>query len=113
MNQLRSLQAAAALLVAASAHAQSAADVEAGLHAFMAAGCYQCHGTVGQGGVGPRLAPGPLPPQALIAFVRYSAGNMPAYSPAVISDDDLERIAAYLRSIKPTMPVPRKSMSGH
>lgn len=91
------------LLAAAGAMAsEPARDVEAGKQAFMQAGCYQCHGTVGQGGVGPKLAPDPLPAEALIAVVRYSNGNMPAYSPQVISDDDLRRIADYLRSIHAT-----------
>ena len=104
MRHFRYLQVVAALLLAASASAQPGADIEAGRRAFMAAGCYQCHGTVGQGGVGPTLAPEPLPPQALIAFVRYSTGSMPAYSPAAVSDDDLRRIDAFLQSIKPTAP---------
>jgi ubiquinol-cytochrome c reductase cytochrome c subunit len=93
---------------AGAAAAQPARDAEPGRQAFMQAGCYQCHGTVGQGGVGPRLAPDPLPPEALIAFVRYSNGNMPAYSPRVISDDDLRRIAAYLRSIPAAGPAGRQ-----
>src|SRR5262249_38956115 len=37
----------------------------------MRAGCWQCHGTVGQGGAaGPKLAPDPLPFDALSSFVR-------------------------------------------
>ncbi len=50
----------------AVAAAQSPAppgDAANGYKLFMADGCYQCHGTVGQGsrGTGPRLAPNPMP----------------------------------------------------
>jgi ubiquinol-cytochrome c reductase cytochrome c subunit len=90
-----------ALAAPVAAWSQSSADAEAGRRAFMEAGCYQCHGTVGQGGVGPKLAPGALPAVALIAFVRNTSGNMPPYSAKVLSDDDLRRIAAYLASIGP------------
>ena len=80
--------------------AQPAAKIEAGRRAFMAAGCYQCHGTVGQGGVGPKLAPDAMPVDAMIAFVRYTGRNMPAYSSQVLSDEDLRLIHGYLESIK-------------
>ena len=83
---------------------QPAANVDAGRHAFMAAGCYQCHGTVGQGGVGPKLAPDPMPVDAMIAFVRYTNRNMPAYSPQVLSDQELRLIHGYLASIKASTP---------
>jgi ubiquinol-cytochrome c reductase cytochrome c subunit len=106
MQRLPSLLAASALFAAAlPAWSQPAADVAAGKRAYMAAGCYQCHGTIGHGGVGPKLAPNPLPAEALIAFVRYTSRNMPAYSPQVVSDQDLRLIHAYLASI-PATPEP-------
>ena len=54
------------------------ASAENGKRLFMKAGCWQCHGTVGQGGVaGPRIAPDPLPYEALAAFVRTSGTTLP------------------------------------
>jgi mono/diheme cytochrome c family protein len=77
-----------------------AASVENGKRVFMRVGCWQCHGTMGQGGVtGPKLAPGPLPFEALSAFVRSTNRAMPAYREQVLSDDDLADIYAYLQSI--------------
>jgi ubiquinol-cytochrome c reductase cytochrome c subunit len=73
--------------------------------AYMTAGCYQCHGTLGQGGVGPRLAPRPLPLPAMAAFVRNAARNMPPYPPQVLSEADLERIHAYLSGVAPSPTV--------
>jgi mono/diheme cytochrome c family protein len=83
-----------------------AASVENGKRVFMRAGCWQCHGTVGQGGVtGPKLAPGPIPFDALSTFVRSTNRAMPAYREQVLSDDDLADIYAYLQSI-PKGPEP-------
>jgi mono/diheme cytochrome c family protein len=66
-------------------------------------GCYQCHGTEGQGSAitGPKLAPDPLPYDALSAFVRTSSRNMPPFREQILPNADLEDIYAYLKSIPP------------
>ncbi len=81
-------------------------DAKAGAALFMREGCYECHGTVGQGsgrhGVGtygPMLAPKPLPYVAVLAQLRRPRNLMPAYSPAILSDQDAANIYAYLASI--------------
>jgi mono/diheme cytochrome c family protein len=67
-------------------------------------GCFQCHGTVGQGGnSGPKLAPDPMPYEALSNFVRTTNRQMPPYREAVLPNDDLADIYAYLQSI-PAVP---------
>lgn len=77
-----------------------AASAENGKAVFAKAGCWQCHGTVGQGMVtGPRLAPGPMAVEALMGFVRSTDRQMPPYSAQVLSDSDLADIHAYLSSI--------------
>lgn len=94
-----------ALLVAVgAAHGQSPDN---GKRVYMAVGCVQCHGTVGQGGpAGPKIAPDPMPYDALAQFVRTTARSMPPYREAVLSNADLADIYAYLRSI-PKSPHPR------
>ncbi len=63
-------------------------------------GCYECHGTMGQGGnAGPKLAPDPLPYEALANFVRTTSREMPPYSQKILPDADLADIYAYLQSI--------------
>jgi len=78
-----------------------AASAENGKRVFMRAGCWQCHGTLGQGGAaGPKLAPDPLPFDALSSFVRTTNRAMPPYREEVLSDADLADLYAYLQSIR-------------
>ena len=84
---------------------KSAANPENGQRLFMKDGCYQCHGTVGQGGVGPRLAPHPLALNALTVFVRKPPGRgMPPFSSKVVSDAQMADIHAYLETIPEPHP---------
>jgi mono/diheme cytochrome c family protein len=87
-----------------SSFAAVAQDAVKGKATFLRIGCYECHGTVGQGGTGPRLAPRPLPAAGLIAFVRNPT-RMPPYTAKVVSDADLTDIRAYLATIPAPPPV--------
>ena len=94
----------AAVIVSASTGAQ-AASAEHGKAVYMQKGCWDCHGTQGQGAVtGPRLAPDPMPFETLSAFVRSTSRAMPPYREAVLSDADLADIYAYLQSIPKATP---------
>jgi ubiquinol-cytochrome c reductase cytochrome c subunit len=115
---MKTLLALVVLAAALSAQTQPPSPAQAPLRgdaakgkvAFMNAGCYTCHGTVGQGGAGARLAPKPRAQAGFAAYVRSGrrgwsvAGGMPAYPPRMLSDEALADIYAYLMSI-PT-PVP-------
>lgn len=83
----------AGLLVAGVAFAQSG-NATKGKELFMKNGCYECHGTVGQGGTGPRIAPRTAP----LTYVRKPA-QMPPYTAKVMSDQDLTDVQAYLMTI--------------
>ncbi len=80
-----------------------AASAEHGKTVFIQNGCWQCHGTMGQGSIatsgGKRLAPDPLPWEAFSGFVRSSNRSMPPFSDKILSDRDLADIYAYLQSI--------------
>ncbi len=77
-----------------------AASAEHGKIVFMKKGCWECHGTEGQGAsTGPRLAPNPIPYEALAKFVRTASRAMPPYRQKILSDVDLRDIYAYLQSI--------------
>jgi mono/diheme cytochrome c family protein len=99
------LAALAAGLVTLAAFGSSAAlaagDAAKGKQDFMKYGCWQCHGTIGQGSpvTGPKLAPDPLPYEAMSAFIRNSNRTMPPYREAVLPNQDLEDIHAYLSSV--------------
>ena len=83
-----------------------AGDAAKGKVAFIKHGCYQCHGYVGQGGAGAKLAPKPLPQEAFVSFVRTTNRAMPPYSEQILSNDDLADIYAYVESI-PAGPDPK------
>ena len=87
--------------------AQSAGNVEHGKQLFTRNGCYQCHGTVGQGGqAGARLAQFKLTQQAFIAFVRNPPpSNMPPYRAKVMSDQDLADVYAFIKTFPEPQPV--------
>jgi mono/diheme cytochrome c family protein len=76
-------------------------DAANGYKLFMADGCYQCHGTVGQGsrGTGPRLAPDPLPFENFASQLRKPANVMPPYTALVVSESQLADIYAYVSSL--------------
>jgi ubiquinol-cytochrome c reductase cytochrome c subunit len=77
-----------------------AASAEKGKTAFVQNGCWQCHGFQGQGGVtGPKLAPEPIAAEAFVAFLRASNRAMPPYPEAILSNEDVADIHAYLESI--------------
>ena len=83
--------------------ADPAGNVSKGKTAFINHGCWQCHGTVGQGGAaGPRLAPEPKPWEFYASFIRHSAGPMPPYTETILSNADLADMYAYLKSLPKT-----------
>jgi mono/diheme cytochrome c family protein len=94
------LAALAAGLVLGSS-AALAADAAKGKDAYMKYGCWQCHGTVGQGSpiTGPKLAPEPMPLEAMTTFIRNSRRTMPPYRVEVLPDADLADIHAYLSAV--------------
>jgi ubiquinol-cytochrome c reductase cytochrome c subunit len=93
--------AALAVSLTLGAGAALAADAAKGKQNFMKYGCWQCHGTVGQGSPisGPKLAPDPLPLEAMSAFIRSSNRQMPPYKEDVLPNADLADIHAYLSSV--------------
>ena len=98
LSAAKNLLLISALLCAPSAFA--AGSPAKGKTAFVQHGCWQCHGFAGQGGVtGPKLAPNPMPLEAMSAFVRNTAGAMPPYQKRILSDADLADIHAYLASL--------------
>src|SRR5262245_29209211 len=101
--KLLSLAAAVGVAAALMSHgAAIAASAEKGKAAYMKYGCWQCHGTLGQGGVtsqGKKLAPEPLPYEAFSGFVRSTNRAMPPYSEQVLPNEDLADIHAYLSAV--------------
>jgi mono/diheme cytochrome c family protein len=90
-----------AILVPGLSFAQNA---ENGKRIFVRDGCYQCHGYAGQGTIaGARIGPPVLNAQGMIRYIRRPAGAMPAFTDKVLSDQEVNDIYAYLK----TMPAPK------
>ena len=91
------------LLAAVAALAQQSAstgNIENGKKVFLRDGCWECHGTVGQGGRdGARLADTALSAAQLTRYVRKPTGAMPAYIDKVLSDQELTDIWTYMKSL--------------
>ena len=100
---LRTCLVSAALLsvIGISAAADKPTSGTRGKQLYMATGCYQCHGTRGEGGgnAGPRLAPGPLPLEGFTLQLRHPRARMPVYTAVVMPDSDVADIYAYLLTI--------------
>jgi mono/diheme cytochrome c family protein len=81
--------------------AAPAGNAETGEKIFIKDGCYECHGREGQGAAeatGPRIGPSQRLIRPFIKYVRQPTGQMPPYTSAVISDQELADIYAYLQS---------------
>jgi mono/diheme cytochrome c family protein len=82
-------------------------NAETGKKIFTKDGCYECHGREGQGAAqasGPRIGPSQRFIRPFIKYVRQPTGQMPPYTSAVISDQELTDIYAYLQSRPRTTP---------
>ena len=95
-----------AIVLASAAFAQDATgNADTGKRIFMKNGCFECHGTVGQGTIaGARIGPPPLNAQGLIRYVRRPAGQMPAFTEKVMSDRELTDVYSFLKTIPPPRP---------
>jgi mono/diheme cytochrome c family protein len=102
-------QVAVILFVLASVALAQSGNADNGKRIFLKDGCYECHGTVAQGGTGSRLTPPAIALSTLTAIVRKGVGGMPPYSAKVLSDAELADIHAYLETIP--APPPAKSIA--
>jgi mono/diheme cytochrome c family protein len=84
-----------------------AGNIDNGKKLFMSNGCFECHGTVGQGSTstgGARLGPPAISFDDMVQYVHHPSGQMPPYTSKVISDHDLADIYAYLKSQPKAQP---------
>jgi ubiquinol-cytochrome c reductase cytochrome c subunit len=83
-----------------------AQNAENGKRIFVRDGCYECHGYAGQGTIaGARLAPPVLNAQGMTRYIRRPAGAMPAFTDKVLSDQEINDIYAWLKTVPAPKPV--------
>ncbi len=89
----------------AVAYAQDApkGDAANGKRIYLADKCYTCHGRSGQGGAyntpTPILAHTALPFEGFKGQIRNPINDMPAYSAAILSDQDIADLYAFVTSL--------------
>jgi mono/diheme cytochrome c family protein len=78
-------------------------DAVSGKRVYLADGCFTCHGRSGQGGAfngpAPSLAKTDMPFDGFKAQLRDPANDMPAYSAAVLSDQQIADMYAFVQSL--------------
>ena len=97
------------LALAGPAFAEDAAgDAANGKQVYLKLRCFTCHGRAGQGGAfnypAPALAAIELPVEAFQAFLREPPNDMPAFSTAVLSDQDAADLWTWLHSLPGRKP---------
>jgi mono/diheme cytochrome c family protein len=100
--------AATVFTTAALAEGAAAGDAANGKRVYLADGCFECHGRVGQGGAmnypAPAIAKLEMPVESFVAFLREAPNDMPAYTANVLSDADAADIFAFLQSLPGRKP---------
>jgi mono/diheme cytochrome c family protein len=92
---------------AQSSDAAPSGNAQNGKKLFKSYGCYECHGTEGQGAQqtgAARIGPPQLSFEGFQSYIRKPTGQMPPYASKAVSDQDAADIYAYLKSI----PMPPK-----
>jgi mono/diheme cytochrome c family protein len=78
-------------------------DATNGKRIYLADGCFTCHGRSGQGGAyngpAPILAHSAMPFDGFKNQLRNPADDMPAFSTAVLSDQDVADIYAFVQTL--------------
>jgi mono/diheme cytochrome c family protein len=78
-------------------------DAGNGKRVYLADGCFTCHGRSGQGGAfnspAPGLAKTEMQFDGFKAQLRDPANDMPAYSEAVLSDQEIADMYAFVQSL--------------
>jgi mono/diheme cytochrome c family protein len=92
-------------------------DAENGKRLYLVGGCFTCHGRSGQGGAfngsAPSLARTETPFDGFKAQLREPANDMPAYSTAVLSDQEIADMYAFVQSLSGAGSVKDISILNH
>lgn len=84
-------------------------DPANGKKVYLADGCFQCHGRVGQGGL--MTGPAPILAQTKMPYASYKRqlrnpiNDMPPYPEKLLSEQEVADIYAYLQSVPGRRPV--------
>jgi mono/diheme cytochrome c family protein len=80
--------------------APAAGDPAAGKQVWASLPCQGCHGVNAEGGSGPKLAGTTRSYDRVLAQVRRGGGPMPAFPADQVSDQDVQNIYAWLKTLQ-------------
>jgi mono/diheme cytochrome c family protein len=106
---MRTLLIGLLTVIPISAQNPNAGNTTNGKRLFEVKACYECHGWRGQGGLaGARLAQTKLNLQGFRTILRNPPpSNMPSYRAAVLTDQEVADLFAYIQSFPAPEPVER------
>ncbi len=77
----------------------AAADAARGQEIFFANGCSVCHGSDGEGGIGPTVAQTGLSISQVVGQYRTPRGTMPPFDAGRVSDQDIADVYIWLQTL--------------
>ena len=86
--------------------ANASGNADTGKMLYTTQNCAMCHGADAQGGVGPRIGPPPGSMADFVNAIRKPTGQMPAYAPAAVSDEQVGDLYAYLKTMEAPAQAP-------
>ena len=89
----------------------SSSSIKNGERLFTKYGCYECHGSQGQGSTqtgGTRIGPPQISLSSVISYLRHPTGQMPPYTAKTVSEEEITDIYAFLKSLP--QPTPSKDI---
>lgn len=89
-----------ALPVASGLWTAPSADADEPGQAIYEAKCSRCHGAEGRGGNAPRLVPFEWTDERALELIRRPECDMPPIPASELSDADVAKIIAYLKTLK-------------
>ena len=94
------------LVASQNSAAPHGGNAQNGKKVFEKLGCFRCHGSAGEGmpqtgkeAGPPKIASPHLSLQDFVRFVRAPKGQMPPFSAAQVSDDELSDVYAFLQAV--------------
>lgn len=83
---------------------QLSGELEQGRLLYINQGCINCHGGLGEGGIGATLKGAKLNLKEFQDILRMPSGMMPAFDPTKVTDEQIKVLYNYIKSLDNIQP---------